>query len=71
LTVVSKKQRSVLTSVLSGRSDANISFAELLTLLETLGFSQRIKGDHHILWREGVVDMINLQPKDRKPSLIK
>jgi len=64
--VANKKQRAVLTSVLGGRSDANIAFSDLITLLKTLGFCERIKGDHHILWREGVVEIVNLQPKGAK-----
>ena len=64
--MASKKQRAVLTSVLGGRSDANIPFSDLITLLKALGFSERIKGDHHILWKEGVVEIVNLQPKGAK-----
>jgi predicted RNA binding protein YcfA (HicA-like mRNA interferase family) len=36
-------------------------------LLNDLGFSVRIKGDHHIYYREGIEEIINLQPlKDEK-----
>jgi hypothetical protein len=27
-----------------------------------LGFSLRIRGDHHIFWMEGVEEILNLQP---------
>lgn len=60
--MVSKKHRNVLEKILSGRSDANVGFSDLISLLYELGFSERIRGDHHILWKEGVVEIINLQP---------
>ena len=52
--------------VLSGTSDANISFAELRKLLVRLGFDERIRGDHHILTKDGVDEIINIQPKGKK-----
>lgn len=53
-----------LRKVLGGRSDANLSFADLCGLLKHLGFAERIRGDHHIFTREGLAEIINLQPKD-------
>jgi hypothetical protein len=32
----------------------------------SLGFSQRIKGDRHIFYREGVTEIINIQPNGAK-----
>ena len=59
--------RKILDKVLSGLSDRNIRFQELSKLLIDFGFSQRTKGDHHIFFREGVEEIINLQPlKDGK-----
>ena len=46
---------------LSGRSDANIRFEELVTLLLRLGFTERVRGSHHIFRRGGVRERINLQ----------
>ena len=48
---------------LSGQSDQNIAFADLVGYLTRLGFVERIKGDHHIFTREGVAEIINLQPR--------
>jgi hypothetical protein len=31
-----------------------------------LGFDERIKGDHHIFTKDGVDEILNLQPKDGK-----
>jgi hypothetical protein len=53
----------VLVKVLSGSSDANIRFSDLLTLLESLGFDERIRGDHHIFSKPGVAEILNLQPR--------
>ena len=47
--------------ILSGRSDANIRFEELRSFLLRLGFTERIRGSHHIFRREGVRELINLQ----------
>ena len=56
------KYDKVLEQVLFGRSDANVTFSELRQLLLLLGFQERIRGDHHIFTKEGVVEIINLQP---------
>ena len=55
-----------LNAILSGVQDASINFGDLVHLLLALGFIQRIKGDHHIFTRQGVVEIINLQPKGSK-----
>ena len=57
------KYDKVLRSILNGDADANIRFADLVRLLLRLGFSQRIRGDHSIFTRPGIVEIINLQPK--------
>lgn len=55
--------RKILERVLSGQSDANIAFSDLLHLLEKLGFICRIKGSHHIFHQTGIEEILNLQPK--------
>ena len=52
-----------MQSILRGRSDSNIRFSELRSLLEYLGFSERIRGSHHLFDRVGVVEIINLQSR--------
>jgi len=52
----------LLSRILRGASDANIPFTQLLNLLRRLGFAERIRGDHHIFTKAGVVEIINLQP---------
>jgi len=56
-----------LMKILSGVNDANIRFQDLRNFVLSLGFSERIRGDHYIFTKENVFDIINLQPlKDGK-----
>ena len=54
--------KRILEKVLSGLSDKNIRFSELRSLVSSLGFDERIRGDHHILTHAGVAEILNLQP---------
>jgi hypothetical protein len=56
------KHEKTLQQVLLGRADANIAFGDLRGLLLALGFDERVRGDHHIFTRNGVEEIINLQP---------
>lgn len=58
--------QKALASVLSGVQDKNISFSDLYNILIALGFSVRIKGDHHIFTKADVVEIINIQPDGNK-----
>lgn len=60
------KFEKLIQKVLSGSSDRNIDFNELCGLLETLGFDNRIKGSHHIYYKEKIPEIINLQPAGKK-----
>ena len=57
---MSRHNKSLLT-ILSGTRDNNIRFADLCKVLDFLGFQCRVKGDHHIYYKEGVEDIINIQ----------
>lgn len=57
---------NILTQILRGTSDANISFTRLCALLQKIGFEPRIRGDHHIFAKEGVAEILNLQPRGAK-----
>ena len=52
-----------LDRVLRGTSDANIRFDDLRRVLKRLGFEERIRGNHHIFTRDGVEEILNLQPR--------
>jgi hypothetical protein len=53
--------KKTLNRVLSGLADKNIRFQDLKKLLSDFGFSVRIKEDHHIFYKEGIEEIINLQ----------
>lgn len=56
----------LLASLVAGQSDANIRFDDMRKLLSALGFGERVRGDHHIYWRDGVEEIINLRPRSGK-----
>ena len=61
------RHNKLLEKILRGTSDTNIPFEPLCNLLKTQGFSMRVKrSSHHIFTKEGVEEIINLQPKDGK-----
>ena len=55
-------KQKILEAILPRLSDKNVRFEDLRKLLQTLGFVERIKGDHHIFYRERVAEIINLRP---------
>lgn len=63
----------LLEKILRGRSDASIRFTELCALLREMGFTERIRGSHHIYKKQGVAEKINLQRDDghAKPYQVK
>jgi predicted RNA binding protein YcfA (HicA-like mRNA interferase family) len=63
----------LIDRVLRGTSDKNVNFNDLCGLLRHLGFSERIKGSHHIFTRDDVEEILNLQPKgsQAKPYQVK
>lgn len=60
------KHTRLREKILAGSADANVEFSALCQLLVRLGFNERVKGGHHIFTREGVDEIINLQPKGGK-----
>jgi predicted RNA binding protein YcfA (HicA-like mRNA interferase family) len=72
ITSMSQSDR-LLLRILRGTSDANIPFEGICQLLRRLGFDERIRGSHHIFTKEGVEEIVNLQPKGRqaKPYQVK
>jgi hypothetical protein len=60
------KSEKLLLKILRGTSDGNISFEQLCQLLENMGFEKRICGSHHIFAKEGIEEILNIQPKGGK-----
>jgi hypothetical protein len=56
----------LLQRILEGTADANIPFDALCQLLRKLGFAERIRAGHHIFTKEGVQEILNLQPQGNK-----
>jgi predicted RNA binding protein YcfA (HicA-like mRNA interferase family) len=63
----------LISEILSGRRDTNVKFSEILSLMRNLGFTLRIQGSHHIFFREGIEEIINIQPdgSNAKPYQIR
>lgn len=58
---MTQRRSKLLQRVMSGRSDASIRFDDLRALLRRLGFTERIRGSHHIFRKAGVEERPNLQ----------
>ena len=60
------KREKLLQKVLSGQSDSNISFKDLVLLLEHFRFNHRQEGSHHIFTMPGIHERVNLQSDGSK-----
>ena len=60
------KLEKILDQILRGGGDQNVAFGDLIYLLVSLGFEKRIKGSHHLFSKEGVEEIINIQPAGSK-----
>ena len=56
------KHAKLLDRILLGTTDSNIPFDGLCHLLQRRGFQMRVRGSHHIFSRDGVEEILNLQP---------
>lgn len=56
----------LLQSVLSGKQDTNIKFKDLQLLIKSLGFKERVKGDHFIYKHDDYMERIIIQPDGNK-----
>lgn len=67
------KVSKIEIQILSCKSDSNIEFNDLRRLLANYGFEERIKGSHHIFAKDGVEEIINIQPigSKAKPYQVK
>lgn len=60
------RHEKTLLKILRGGSDANIGFEDLRGLLLHLGFEERVRGSHHIFFKTGIEELINLQQSESK-----
>ena len=56
------QRQKFLAQLLSGQHDHKLDFKALCLLLETLGFEKRVRGSHHLFGKDGIADLINIQP---------
>ena len=56
-----------LDRLLSGKSDNNLNFDDVRNLLKRLGFTERIRGSHHVYERTDLPELVDIQTlKDGK-----
>ena len=60
------RHEKTLLEVLRGGSDASIRFEDLRGPLHHLGFEERVRGSHHIFFKPGTKDLINVQRSGSK-----
>ena len=61
------KFEKLLFKLLSGNADNNFSFDDLKNILLHFDFIERTTGgSHRIFYKEGIEDIINIQPKGSK-----
>ena len=58
--------QKIMQSIMSGTQDRNIKFIDLQKLLSALGYECRIRGDHFIYSKDGIDEIINIQPDGNK-----
>jgi predicted RNA binding protein YcfA (HicA-like mRNA interferase family) len=63
------KAEKFLLKILRGTSDSNIPFDQLCQLLISMGFEKRIRGSHHIFAKQGIEEILNIQPKGNKAKV--
>jgi len=56
----------ILARLMSGTNDSNIMFDDLRGVVARLGFDCRVSGDHFIYTKDGIEEIINLQPRGDK-----
>jgi hypothetical protein len=56
----------LLSALMSGTKDKNFLFSDLQMILDSFGFQCRIKGDHFIYTKDGIDEIINIQPDGNK-----
>lgn len=57
------KIEKLYEEIVTSQSAESIRFDDLVHVLRRLGFSERIRGSHHLFTMEGVTDLVNIQRK--------
>ena len=56
----------IISDIICAEKNSNIKFRDLQRVLDDRGFRCRIKGDHFIYYKDGINEIINIQPKGNK-----
>ena len=56
----------IISDIICAEKNSNIKFRDLQRVLGVMGFRCRIKGDHFIYYKDGINEIINIQPKGNK-----
>jgi len=56
----------ILIKILCGTKDKDIDFDDLGKVLQNFEFKERISGSHHIFYKDGIDEIINIQPNGSK-----
>lgn len=60
------RKEKIYEKVMSGKSDSNIDFSDFRYMIQSMGFRERIRGDHYFMSRGDMLERINIQPKGNK-----
>ena len=61
------KFEKIITRLLSGNADNNFDFDDLVNILLQVGFTKKGgKGSHQIFYKDGIPEIINIQPLGSK-----
>ncbi len=56
----------ILIKILCGTKDKDIDFDDLCKVVRDFEFKERISGSHHIFYKDGLDEIINIQPNGSK-----
>ena len=56
----------VYKAIMGGQQDKGIRFTDLCAILRERGFDERTSGSHHIYYKTGVMEIVNIQPDGAK-----
>ena len=60
------RAEKIAAKILTGKADQNLAFDDLCYLLDRAGFASRRKGSHRIYYKDGIAEIINIQPRNAK-----
>lgn len=56
----------LITRIFCEAKNKDIEFDDLCKVLKHFGFQERIKGSHHIFYKVGIDEILNIQPDNSK-----